>query len=136
MARRIAIVAGLVGGAGWITKVLVMSAQGGPDPNSASEAIAFFVGLFGVAIATAAVGIHIEHARPAWRRVLAAIVGIVGLVLVIGLAQVALPALFGDGWVPEEAIFGAIGFFAIIAALFFLRRPPTARVPGDAIPVS
>lgn len=36
-ARRVAVVAGLIGGTGWLIKVLVMALHGGPDENSVPE---------------------------------------------------------------------------------------------------
>lgn len=127
MARKLAIVAALVGGAGWITKFIVLSAQGGPELNSAPENMAFFIGLVGVVIAASASGVHIERTKPVWRRVLAGIAGIVALALVISLGQWALPAMFGDGWVPEEAIFGIVGLLAVVAALLAFAGPRRAR---------
>ena len=122
-ARTIAIVAGFVGGLGWIGKMIVMAARGGPDPDSGPEAIAFFVGLVGVGVAAAATGTYLApHGRSSMQRILAAAGGILAMGLVIAAAQAGLPALLGDGWVQEEAIFGALGLFAVSAATVALRR--------------
>ena len=125
--RTIAIVAGFVGGLGWMGKIIVMAAQGGPDQDSAPEAIAFFVGLVGVGVAAAAAGTYLARGRSSMQRILAAAGGIVAMGLVIAAAQAGLPALLGDGWVQEEAIFGALGLFAVSAATVALRRPGSGQ---------
>jgi hypothetical protein len=121
-------VAGFVGGLGWIGKIIVMATKGGPDPDSGPEAIAFFVGLVGVGVAAAAAGTYLAHGRSSMQRILAAVGGIVAMGLVIAAAQAGLPALLGDGWVQEEAIFGALGLFAISAATVALRSPGNGQL--------
>jgi hypothetical protein len=127
-ARTIAIVAGFVGGLGWIGKIIVMATKGGPDPDSGPEAIAFFVGLVGVGVAAAAAGTYLARGRSSIQRILAAAGGLVAMGLVIAAAQAGLPALLGDGWVQEEAIFGALGLFAISAATVALRSPGNGQL--------
>jgi hypothetical protein len=119
--RTVAIVAGIVGGLGWIAKIIVMALQGGPDSGSILEAIAFFTGLAGVIIAAAAAAAYLTRERPLVWRVAAALGAVVAAAAITGAGQAALSALPGDGWLQEEAIFGLVGLIAVVAALLALR---------------
>lgn len=122
-ARDIAIVAAIVGGLGWLTKIVVMALQGGPDSESVPEAAAFFTGLVGVMVAAGAAGAHVTRGASWWRRALAAVGAVVVVGVLGGLGQAGLTALPGDSWVQEEAIFGIAGLVSVLAALAALRRP-------------
>jgi hypothetical protein len=116
-AKQIAVVAGLIGGVGWIAKLVIMAIQGGPDLDSVPETIAFALGLVGVVVVgAAALGVHLARGRPTGVRVLAAVGGVLTAVLVTGLGQTALTALPGNSWVQEEAIFGVVGAVALALA--------------------
>lgn len=125
-ARMLMVVAGLIGGLGWMAKLVIMAAQDGPDAESTLESIAFFVGLLGVIVASIAGGVYLASARSSGWRVLAGLAGFVVVGVVIGLGQVLLTALPGDSWVQEEAIFGVVGLFAVVVAATALLRPTDA----------
>lgn len=127
LARTVGIVAALVGGIGWMAKIVVMAVQGGPDPDSIPESIAFFTGLLGVLVAAGAAGAHLARAASTLRRAGAAIAAVVAVVLVVGIGQWALTALPGEGWLQEEAIFGIAGLVAVVAALLALRPGGAGR---------
>jgi uncharacterized membrane protein YfcA len=128
--RSVAVVAGLIGGVGWSAKIVVMALQGGPDPDSIPEALAFFSGLLGVIVAAAAAGAYLARdRRPAWR-IGAAIGAVLAVAAITGVGQAALGALPGDGWLQEEAIFGLIGVIAVIAATLALRGRGDASAAG------
>lgn len=120
-ARRIAIVAGFVGGLGWLAKMLVMAVQGGPDLDSAVETIAFLLGLVGVPVAAAAAAVHLTRERSGAFRAASAIAAVVAVALIIGLLQPALTALPGESWIQAEAVFGLLGIAAVAVAVALAR---------------
>lgn len=127
-ARRVAVVAGLVGGLGWVAKMVIMALQGGPDLDSIPETIAFVTGLVGVLVAAAATGVHLTRGRGWGWRILAAVAAVGLAILVVGFGQELLTALPGESWVQEEAIFGIVGLLAVVAAAAAgKRRPGPAR---------
>jgi hypothetical protein len=132
-AWRVAVVAALVGGTGWLAKIVIMALQGGPDPDSIPEAIAFFAGLLGVLVAAAAFGVHRAQSGTTARRIVYAVGAVAVTIAVVGLGQTVLGALGGDGWLWEEAIFGLVGLAAVAAAGAALRTRDTARLdaPGS-----
>lgn len=120
-AKRLAIVAGMAGGIGWLAKMVVMAVQGGPDLDSPTENVTFLVGLVGVLVAAGAGGAYLTRTRPGWMRAVSAVVSVVAVLLIIGVLQSAFTALPGDAWIQEEAVFGVMGLAALRAALL-LRR--------------
>lgn len=130
-ARNVAVVAGLVGGLGWLAKMAIMTVQGGPDLDSIPEGIAFLAGLVGVLVAAAAVGAHLTRARGWGWRVLAGVAAVLVAGLAIGSGQTALTALPGDSWVQEEAIFGVVGLLALLAAVAALSRRAGSGAADD-----
>lgn len=126
-ALRVAVVAGLVGGVGWLAKIVIMALQGGPDLDSVPETVAFVTGLVGVLVGSAAVGAHLTRGRGWGWRILAAAAAVGVAVLVVGFGQELLTALPGDGWLQEEAIFGIVGLLAVVAAAVALLGPGRTR---------
>jgi hypothetical protein len=122
-ARTVAVVAGLLGGLGWMGKIVIMTAQGGPDLTSLPESIAFFTGLAGVLTAAAAAGVHMTRSKGGAVRALAAVAAVVATALVVGIGQAVLSAITGQGWVGEEAIFGLVGLAFAVGAVVAMRRP-------------
>lgn len=114
--RRVAVWAGIVCGIGWLTKLLVMAVQGGPDPSSLAESVAFIVGLVGLVLLAAALGAHLSRHRPVWARAVSAAGAVLVTALMLGLLQAALTSLPGDAWVQSEAVFGLAGLAALAIA--------------------
>lgn len=131
-ARTVAIVAGLVGGIGWMGEIVVMAVQDGPDEDSLLEGIALFAGLGGVVIAAAAVGVYLGRRSSVGRRVVYAVGAVVAVAAIVGLGQAGLSALPGDSWVWEEATFGIVGLVAFVSAMLLMRsRPETGAFASE-----
>jgi len=116
-AQQVARAFGTVGGIGWLGKMLVMAVQGGPDPDSIVETIAFLAGLIGVPVAAAATAVYLTRSRPILARIGAAIAGLLIVAVVIAVLQPALTALPGDSWIQAEAVFGLLGVAALLVAV-------------------
>lgn len=114
---KVGIYAGMIGGIGWMAKMVIMTAQGGPDSSSTSEAFAFFAGLLGVFVATAVFGAYTTRARSRTRQVLSGLGAVVVVAVVIAVGQAGVPAVFGEGWVQEEAVLGIVGAVYAIGAI-------------------
>lgn len=125
--RTVVIVAGFVGGLGWSAKMVIMAGQGGPDPASSQETLAFLVGLLGVLAASVAFGANLTRTKALRWRALASAATVLSVGLMISLGQAALPVLPGDSWVQEEAIFGVVGLLAVLTATATLRRSPASE---------
>jgi hypothetical protein len=121
-ARTVAVVSALVGGLGWLAKMVILTAQGGADPDSVPESIAFFLGMLGVLVALAATGAHLTRGRSPGLRALASLGTVLAGGLAVSAVQLALAALPGDAWVQEEAVFGIAGLVAVVVATRTLRR--------------
>jgi peptidoglycan/LPS O-acetylase OafA/YrhL len=125
--RKVVMIAAVVGGLGWIGKIVIMAVQGGPDPESLLEAIAFFSGLLGALVTAAAGGVYLARARPTLLRLLAAVGAVIVVAMIVGVGQAGLGAL-GDAWIYEEAIFGLAGAALIILAVA-MRQPADRPAP-------
>jgi hypothetical protein len=123
--RKVIMVAAVVGGIGWIGKIVIMAVQGGPDLQSLLEATAFFSGLLGALVTAGAGGVYLTRGRSAFPRLLAAVGGVIVAAVILGVGQAVLGTL-GDAWIYEEAIFGLAGVALIIVAVGM--RQPVARL--------
>lgn len=132
-ARLIGIAGGLVWGFGWISKMVIMTVQGGPDDGSAWEAAAFFTGLIGAVVAAAAAGVHLAHGKTAGLRALAAVGGVLVVGLVVTAGQRSLMALPGDDWLQEEAVLGISGLVAVVVAIATVLRATTRKKRADQV---
>ncbi|MBE0430027.1 MAG: hypothetical protein IBX61_09200 [Thermoleophilia bacterium] len=125
--RKVAIIAGIAGGLGWIVMIIVMAIQGGRE-NSIPEDIGFYVGAVGVAVASMATGVYFTRARSLLWQVIAAIGAAVAVILIIGLGQLLFTALLSEAWLQESAIFGVVGVVALVWAVAAVLR---GRAPGS-----
>ena len=129
-ARSVAVWAGVVAGIALIGKVVVMTVQGGPEPEtSVPENIAFFVGNLALPVAVAATAVHLTRGRPVLLRVAAAVLAVVGVALLVLGVQAALTALPGEAWWQGESVFGLVGTVALALSLLASQRGPTGAGP-------
>jgi hypothetical protein len=119
--RTLVVVAGLACAVGWLLKMAVMVSQGGPDADSAPEAVAFFVGLLGFVVLAASTGILLRSGGGTGTKVAAAVLGVVAAALTLGVVQLALTALPGDHWWQAELAF-VVGALAALAVALAAKR--------------
>lgn len=134
--RRIASVAALVGGVGWLVKVALIWANGGENLDSGPVAVFYFLGVLGLVVALAALGYTLVERAPVWLRALVTVATpVLGLMLWSLLDQAIRAVYTSDDWFREEA---AVLLAAIVATVLGLRslRRRGAGSAGDDAPVA
>jgi hypothetical protein len=119
IARRVTLVAGLVGGLGWLTKVALIWGNGGTNTDQGVVAVFYVVGLLGLVVAFAAAGAWLTAGRPVWQRALAVVVGLVTFFLTLAaLDAVLAPVAPDDHWFAEEVEIVAMGLVGLLVGLW------------------
>ncbi|HEU4515310.1 MAG TPA: hypothetical protein VFR87_19535 [Nocardioidaceae bacterium] len=124
--RRIASTAAVVGGVGWLVKIVLIWLNGGENTDAGLVGIMHFVGLAGVFLALAAAGYTLVEKAPVWLRAVVAVATPLLVLMVWALLDQAIKAMYTtEGWLRDElSILVAAVIALVMGAWGFTRHRP------------
>lgn len=127
--RRVASIAAVVGGVGWLVKVGLVWLSGGDGGGLAN--LMYVLGFAAFAVALAAAGYTLVEKAPVWLRAVVAVATPLLVLMVWLMLDPAIKALYpGDSWFNEEVSDLAAGVVALVLGLWEQRRA-AAMAPPD-----
>ncbi|MGH3587961.1 MAG: hypothetical protein ACRDQ0_16760 [Pseudonocardia sp.] len=130
-ASRVASIAALVGGLGWLIKVGLIWANGGTNTDGGPVGVMFFVGMAGLVVALAASGYALVATAPIWLRGVVTVALPVLVFMIWQLVDGVIKALYTkENWLQGELNILLAAVIALGLGLWGLRRPS----PGGAPP--
>jgi hypothetical protein len=127
VAVRVAEIAALCCGLGWVGKVLLIAGNGGEADDTGLVAVGWVVGMLGLLVTGGALGFAIGRRLGRVAAVLAAAVGVPVAFVLMNVADAAVKAVYdGDSWLRDELALLGLGAVCLVAGLLSLR----ARRPG------
>lgn len=125
---KIASVAALVGGLGWLAKVTLVWTNGGTNTESGAVGVMFFVGLAGVLVALAAGGYALVATAPIWLRAVVSVALPLLVLMVWQLLDGVVKALYTENsWLRGELNILLAAVVAVVLGLLGLQRARGAR---------
>jgi hypothetical protein len=138
--RRIASIAAVVGGVGWLMKVLLIWGNGGVSADTGPVPLMHLIGLVMLALALAAAGYTLVERAPVWLRGVVAIATPLLVLMLWQLLDQGVKAVYpGDSWLRNEVSVLVAAAVAIAMGSWESRRyrsaveaapPPPAPVRG------
>lgn len=121
--RRLASVAAVLGGVGWLVKVGLIWANGGTNTGDGLVGVMFLVGLAGLVVALAAAGYTLVETAPVWLRAVVTVATPLLVMMVWQMLDRAIKAVYTDEtWVRDEVNIVLGGVVALVLGLWGLRR--------------
>lgn len=121
--RRIASIAAVVGGVGWLAKVALIWANNGENTDSGLVGIMYGIGLVGLFVALAAAGYTLVETAPVWLRAVVAVATPLLVLMVWVLLNQAILAVYpGDSWLRDELGILVAAVIAVLMGLWGFRR--------------
>jgi hypothetical protein len=119
--RRVASIAAVLGGLGWLVKVALIWAGGGEDADRGLVGVMFVAGLVCIVVALGAAGYTLVRTAPAWLRAVVT-VAVPALVLVVWqMLDQAVKAVYTDeGWLRDELNVILAALVAVAAGVWAL----------------
>jgi hypothetical protein len=122
--RRIASIAAVLGGVGWLAKVFLIWRSGGEDTELASQ-----LALFGwamLALALMAAGYTLVEKAPVWLRGVVAVATALLVLMLWQLLDQGIKATYeGESWLRDELSVAIAGLIAVVMGLWgFTRHRP------------
>jgi hypothetical protein len=136
--RRIASIAAVVGGVGWLARVVLIYLNGGEETDTGLVGIMFLVGLGAGCVALAAAGYTLVEKAPVWLRGVVAIATPLLVLMVWALLDQGIKAVYTkDTWLREELDIILAAIIAVIMGLWGLgrHRPEELHPPPRHAPV-
>lgn len=131
--RRVASVAAVLGGLGWLTKVGLIWANDGSNTGDGLVGVMFFVGLAGLVAALAAAGYTLVETAPVWLRLVVTVATPVLVMLVWQMLDQAIKAVYTQQtWLRDEVNIVLAAVVALVLGLWGLRRRRPDRPKGPA----
>jgi hypothetical protein len=101
--RRIASIAAVVGGVGWLMKVTMIWGNGGQDTDSEPVAMMYKAGFAILAVAIGAAGYTLVETAPVWLRAVVAVATPLLVLMVWMLMDQAIKSVYpGSSWLRDE----------------------------------
>jgi hypothetical protein len=136
--RRVASVAGVIAGVGWLAKAALIWANGGQNTGGGLMGVVFLAGLIGVVVALGAAGYALVRTAPLWLRAVVTVAVPLLVMMVWQLLDQAIKAVYTDeGWLRGELSIILAALTAVAAGTWGLARqqqPPSPERPATAAP--
>lgn len=130
--RRIASIAAVVGGVGWLAKVLLIWLSGGENTDEGAVAILDIVGWAAFAVALAAAGYTLVERAPVWLRGVVAVATPLLVLMVWMLLDQGVKGVYGgESWFRDEVSVLVAAGIALLMGLwgFSKHRPEPVEKP-------
>lgn len=129
--RRVASIAAVVGGVGWLVKVGLVWLSGG-DAGGGLVNLMYDLGFAAFAVALAAAGYTLVEKAPVWLRAVVAVATPLLVLMVWLMLDPAIRTLYpGDSWLHEEVSDLVAGVIALVLGLWEQRRAAAMAPPPD-----
>lgn len=133
--RRIASVAAVVGGVGWLVKVALIWANGGENTDTGLVAVMYFVGLLGVVVATGAAAYTLVEKAPVWLRAVVVVATPLLVMMVWMMLDAGIKAVYTtENWLQGEINILLAAAIALALGVWGLRRRRRHRAESDPVP--
>lgn len=133
--RRVASTAAVVGGVGWLAKIVLIWLNGGENTATGLVGIMHFVGLAGVFVALAAAGYTLVEKAPVWLRAVVAVATPLLVLMVWALLDQAIKAMYTtEGWLRDELSILVAAVIAVALGAWGFTRHRPEDAPADPPP--
>jgi cytochrome c biogenesis protein CcdA len=131
--RRVASIAAVLGGIGWLVKVALVWARGGENTSAGLVGVMFVAGLVCIVVALGAGGYTLVRTAPAWLRAVVTVAVPVLVLMVWQMLDEAVKAVYTDeGWLRDELNVVLAALVAVATGAWTLtRRQPDSPGPPE-----
>jgi len=121
--RRIASIAAVVGGVGWLVKVALIWANGGANTDGGLVGVMYLLGLLGLVLALGAAGYTLVETAPVWLRAVVVVATPLLVFMVWQMVDQAIKALYTtENWLQGELSVLLAGVLALVLGVWGFRR--------------
>jgi hypothetical protein len=121
--RRIASIAAVVGGLGWLLKVALIWGNGGENTDGGLVGVMYLLGLVGLVVALGAAGYTLVETAPVWLRAVVVVAMPLLVFMVWQMVDQAIKALYTtENWLQDELSIVLAGLIALALGVWGFRR--------------